>query len=76
MRTLRNKTEASLEFLKQEHNIAAAKVRVCLSVSICLPQSLPWCLPVGLSVCVGTYQCAECHFAGCRSDEVFCVPVC
>ena len=49
MRTLRNKTEASLEFLKQEHNIAAAKVRrVCLSVHLCL--SLPSCLPVCVSV--------------------------
>lgn len=27
MRGLRNKTEASLEFLKQEQNIAASKVR-------------------------------------------------
>ena len=26
MRTLKNKMEASLEFMKQEHNIAAAKV--------------------------------------------------
>jgi hypothetical protein len=26
MRTLKNKMDASLEFMKQEHNIAAAKV--------------------------------------------------
>ena len=26
-RTLKNKTDASLEFMKQEHNLASAKVR-------------------------------------------------
>ena len=27
IRTLKNKTDASLEFMKQEHNLASAKVR-------------------------------------------------
>ena len=57
MRTLRNKTEASLEFLKQEHNIAIAKVGTAMNIFVhiftYLPIIyLPVCFSHSLDVCV------------------------